>query len=376
MTHNLKPIKWPHFMEKKHLAESKVYKSKKILGMLYDQVQLVAFKPQWENTFDPRVLDAFELDETLLCTVAEIKISYDESLRRLMAKHGICTEFEAWSIFILTHNHESSDYKFAEEFGRTVSALKAQFKETCRASAKAKVVQLEWFVAAMYTVTARELDAALKECQSTKIVGGQAVPLRALDPEHMPLISFPWLFPRELGKIATGSNITKEVQEQEGAPHRHKRHTSASKPPEIGTVQIEEGTLHYGELLNLDFGPMLSKTMSSRDSELVGSEMQGKRSDYMGSATSAAETASKPEPDRIFSEIPHALELRDWKRDAKRTVAQSDVDDGESEMNRVPSPIVGESREYMASERNGPKKQEIEIKRKEYSALERLMRFG
>ncbi|KAJ4374237.1 hypothetical protein N0V83_002978 [Neocucurbitaria cava] len=210
MDRDLRPHRWPHFMEKKHIAESRIYKSRKILGMLYDQVQLVDFKPQWENAFDERILNAFdfELDAQLLEKAAEIKISYDESLRRLMAKHGIRTEFEAWSVFVLAHNHESRDYKFAEEFGRTIGALKAQYKELCRTATEADGISVaEWsrlgpFVAAMYTVTAREMETALKECRATRIVGGQEVPARDMTPEYMPLISFPWLFPSELGKIA------------------------------------------------------------------------------------------------------------------------------------------------------------------------------
>ncbi|CAO2657263.1 Nn.00g033890.m01.CDS01 [Neocucurbitaria sp. VM-36] len=228
MNRELRPLKWPHFMEKKHIAESRIYKSRKILGMLYDQVQLVDFKPQWENPFDERILGAFELDEEMLRKASEIKISYDESLRRLMAKHGIHTEFEAWSVFVLAHNHESRDYKFAEEFGKTIGALKTQYKEMCRAAAEVhntvNWTRLGPFVAAMYTVTAQEMDKALKDCRTIKIVGGQEVPVRAMTPEHMPLISFPWLFPGELGKIAMGTNVSHEleyVKTQQEPAHRH-----------------------------------------------------------------------------------------------------------------------------------------------------------
>ncbi|CBX94732.1 hypothetical protein LEMA_P117350.1 [Plenodomus lingam JN3] len=207
MDRELRPKKYPHFMEKKHLPSNKIYRSRKILGMLYDQVQLVDFQPQWENRFDKRVLEAYDLDGSLLQRAEGIKVAYDEALRRLMAKHGIQTEFEAWSVFVLAHNHESRDYKFAEEFGRTVSALKAQYREVCCQSADSSGVA-DWshlgpFVAAMYTVTAKEMEAALCECQATKTVAGQQVSARTMDQEHMPLISFPWIFASELGKIAT-----------------------------------------------------------------------------------------------------------------------------------------------------------------------------
>ncbi|KAI4936303.1 hypothetical protein J4E85_001632 [Alternaria conjuncta] len=254
MTRELRPHMWPHFMEKKHLPESKIYHSRKVLGILYDQVQLVDFKPQWENPFDKRVLEAFELGDEVLTKAAGIKISYDEALRRLMAKHGIQTEFEAWSVFVIVHNHESRDYKFAEEFGRTIGAFKSQYKDECRAAAKDN---LEKFVAAMYTVTAKEMETALVECRTKKTVGGKDVPVRPMGPEHMPLISFPWLFPNELGKIATGGTIMRQLDVQQNIATRSKKHPGSSMlaevDTEIGVVETEAGITRYGELLDLDF---------------------------------------------------------------------------------------------------------------------------
>jgi RNA-dependent RNA polymerase len=62
--------------------------------MLYDQVELVDFKPQYENAFDSRVLNAFQLDEALIREAKDVKSAYDSALKRLMAKHEIHTEFE------------------------------------------------------------------------------------------------------------------------------------------------------------------------------------------------------------------------------------------------------------------------------------------
>ncbi|KAF2132226.1 RdRP-domain-containing protein [Dothidotthia symphoricarpi CBS 119687] len=244
MNRDLKPPKWPHFMEKKYLAENKIYQSKKILGQLYDQVQLVDFKPQADNGFDKRILEAFKLEDTMLLEAAEVKTAYDEALRRLMAKHSIHTEFEAWSVFVLSHNHESRDYKFAEEFGRTVGVLKAQFRETCRAAAGitgvADQTKLGPFVAAMYQVTAKEVEAALQETK---------------DPGKMPLISFPWLFASELGKIATRTSVPVQVLEpviHQKLPRRQKNDS-----------HTEEGVTRYGELLSLDFGSVQSESKLS-----------------------------------------------------------------------------------------------------------------
>ncbi|KAG9187748.1 RNA-dependent RNA polymerase [Alternaria panax] len=264
MSNELRPWKWPHFMEKKYLSEDRIYHSKKILGMLYDQVQLVDFKPQWENPFDKRILETFEVEDDIMSKATELKASYDECLRRLMAKHGIKTEFEAWSVFVLVHNHESGDYKFAEEFGRKIGALKSQCREECRVAAgrgvegTADLSRLEKFVAAMYTVTARQMEAALVECRTkTKIVGGQRVPVRPMEPEHMPLISFPWLFPSELGKMATGGTKRQvdSLSIRQGTPKQQKKQAGSAMTAgtEAGVVETETGVTRYGELLDLDF---------------------------------------------------------------------------------------------------------------------------
>lgn len=190
-----------------------------------------------------------------------------------MAKHGIRTEFEAWSVFVLVHNHEvssdctrcvrhtdfsplqSRDYKFAEEFGRTIGAFKSQYRDECRAAAEGS---LENFVAAMYTVTAKEMETALVECRTKKTVGGEDFPVRPMEPEHMPLISFPWLFPNELGKIATGGAVTQQLEVQQKVPTRQKKKhpgssTLVETDTEIGVVETEAGIMRYGDLLDLDF---------------------------------------------------------------------------------------------------------------------------
>jgi RNA-dependent RNA polymerase len=263
MGRELRPRKWPHFQENRNRPDHKIYKSKKILGMLYDQVELVDFKPQYENAFDNRILNAFQLDEAMIEEAEDIKSSYDSALKRLMAKHDIRTEFEAWSVFVLYHNLEARDYTFAEEFGRTVGVLKAHFVETCSAAAgatsKHDFPQLAPFVAAMYTATAREMEEALKDCRATKVIAGEVVPVRKMDPEHMPLISFPWLFYRELGKIATNStssSVSPSATVHQRTAHKHiKKHANAALAPEPGLGEIEttQGITHYGELLKLDF---------------------------------------------------------------------------------------------------------------------------
>ncbi|KAF1966932.1 RdRP-domain-containing protein [Bimuria novae-zelandiae CBS 107.79] len=241
----------PHFQRKSHQPEHKYYKSKKILGRLFDQVQLVDFVPQY-NKFDRTILDAYEPDETMLTKANELKLSYDSELKQLMAKHAIRTEFEAWSIFVLSHNLEARDYKFAEEFGRTIGMLKSRFRELCCEAAGAGrhgFEKLAPFVAAMYTVTAAEMEDAMRT--------------RSMTPEEMPLMSFPWLFVEELGKIKTGQRDGRPdafAPQQQNRPS--KRHANPVPERELGGFETEQGITHFGEVLKLDFHHGQSNTHS------------------------------------------------------------------------------------------------------------------
>ncbi|CAI6337736.1 unnamed protein product [Periconia digitata] len=261
MSRELKPRKYPHFMESKTRPAHKIYRSTNILGKLYDQVELVDFKPIY-GPFDNRILNAFQLDDSMLEAAEKIKESYDSSLRRLMAKHAIQTEFEAWSVFVMSHNLESRDYTFAEEFGRTVGALKEQYRQACREEAGND--NLTTFVAAMYTVTHREIQAALQECNETKVVGGKSVPRRTK--ANMPMMSFPWLFEKELGKIAIGERPRQNVHTFQGPEKERNRSNynynlidlnvdladlNSNATP--GDIETSGGVTHYGELLTLDF---------------------------------------------------------------------------------------------------------------------------
>jgi RNA-dependent RNA polymerase len=388
MDQDLRPQKWPHFMEKKHMHPSKIYKSDKILGMLYDQVQLVDFKPQWENSFDQRILDAFELDDALIKEATEIKESYDESLKRLMAKHGIRTEFEAWSIFVLTHNHESRDYKFAEEFGRTIGALKAQFRETCTTAIKmtsvADCTRLAPLVAAMYTVTAREVEAALRECRTMKIVGGHEVPVRLMDPEHMPLISFPWLFASELGKIATGGNVVRHAETlSQGLPHRQKKHVVATNDPDsqVGTVETEEGVTRYGEVLKLDFGAH-STSRSAEKQQLSVSEETLKSFEAKGSQRMLSIPLAVPLPSLSITPLNTPVaKPYEWTRDSRKPTDLPKPHDGGSGATMTLT-LVNESSSNSTriwGREKQPEPQEpgeIKMDNKETSVLDMLRRLG
>jgi RNA-dependent RNA polymerase len=205
MPKRLRPPKWPHFMEKKFKPKEAQYHSTKILGQLYDKVETINFVPQYEEPFDQRILEAYVLDEDLLKSVRQVKRQYDTAVRRLMTQQDINTEFEIWSTFVLSKPRVGSDYKLQEEIGRLSEAIKKQFRGVCEEKAGGKAFDvLGPFVAGMYKVTKEELDIALAECRTTRVVEGREVPKRKMEPRFMPLISFPWLFEKELGRIATG----------------------------------------------------------------------------------------------------------------------------------------------------------------------------
>ncbi|OQO00640.1 hypothetical protein B0A48_13130 [Cryoendolithus antarcticus] len=201
---HLRVTSWPHWAEKK---DKRSYRSRKILGKLYDEVDRVPFVPAWNSPFDIRVLTAYDLPEHLLTSVREVKTLYDESLRRIMTQHGIASEFEAWTTFVLDHNHESRDYKIAEELGETMATLKDTFKELCYEKAGTTKSERKWevlgpWVAGMYVVTAEEVGEANRRVRERSVRGGMLVQNVRQTAENMPFMSFPWMFRREMGEIA------------------------------------------------------------------------------------------------------------------------------------------------------------------------------
>lgn len=232
------------------------YRSKKILGQLYDRVQLVKFKPQSQHEFDKRILEACEPDEKTLAQASELKQRYDESIHQLMAKHDVGTEFEAWTVFVLEHNQDQRDYKFAEEFGRSVENIKELHRALCRKASEELGVSLRDFVGAMYTVTGRQMKDAVADSKKTEIVEEIEKPKEV----HWPLISFPWLFHWELGQIATKAQKPVEIALFDVRMQATK-HTKRARP-KVQTrgsaellidVEGPQGLTHYGDMLRLDF---------------------------------------------------------------------------------------------------------------------------
>ncbi|KAF7186607.1 RNA-dependent RNA polymerase 1 [Pseudocercospora fuligena] len=309
MTPGLKVQKWPHWSEPKNKSRHKIYHSNRVLGKLYDEVKKEPFYAAWDLPFDQRILTACEPSVQMLADAREVKAEYDEAVQRIMTQHGIKTEFEIWTTFVLDHHQEIGDYKFAETIGSIVTALVDEHRERCKEKAGIKsssneatkpgddllkVVkaragqkehddkQLELFIVAMYKVTAEEVKAAYDETKIMRQKGGRDVPLRALTFESMPFMSFPWIFARELGQIATKGKTKSSLAAMPRPTVPTKAKASEKKRfdllgddfelpslPET-SLSTESGTVQEGDVLGLfGGGTSASRAKKTKSEELV-----------------------------------------------------------------------------------------------------------
>jgi hypothetical protein len=193
MDRDLQPRRWPHFMEKKRRPDQ-IYHSRKVLGQLYDLIQNKDFTPSLDKAFDKDILSAYKVSDTMAVAALRLKMEYDSVIKSTMAQHGIKTEFEVFSAFVLSHNQEKKDYTFAEELGMLAFQIKDRFRDLCAQAAGGKDdTTLRPFVAAMYKVTADQIAAYL---DNKTTVEGWA--------DDVPFISFPWIFDRHMNDIKRG----------------------------------------------------------------------------------------------------------------------------------------------------------------------------
>ena len=298
-------------MEKKHLPKGRIYHSRGILGQLYDEVDLVNFQPQYELPFDDRILTAYDLEETMLDAAKQVKKDYDAAMRRVMAQHGIGSEFEVWSGFVLQHNFEKRDYTFSEEIGRIMSALRDQFRQRCiEKVGDSDFSKLGPFVAALYVITSREIGAAIKEYRQINSVDGSEAPLRKIDFEHMPLISVPWIFVSELGRIATGAIRVDVKSHKYWKGLQQKRDPDAFVPGQ-DDIEIEGDIAHRGDILQLF------------DENTSGGPVKNIIEEPTPSVEHGQDSRSKPS----LSVLTHLLDAEipslDWSDEVEETEAES-----------------------------------------------------
>jgi len=171
------------------------YKSWKILGRMYDQVERVFFNPLWTADFDQRILGNpnYRVSDRLLRSAKAVKIEYDTAIRRVLGQYDIKTEFEIFSTFVLKYRDGAkNDYNFHEELGRISNSHRDRFQKIIyrRVGGKWKHA-LGSYVVAMYRVTHLEMLTATRHPNWEN-----------QDPAKKPLMSFPWIFREILGALA------------------------------------------------------------------------------------------------------------------------------------------------------------------------------
>ena len=262
MPQHLRPSRWPHFISRK---SGRRYTSRKVLGQLFDCVDLVDFAPDYEAPFHPQILNAYSLPQETLQAAKEIKIRYDQAVRRIMSQHDIETDFEVWSTFVMRHAKISSDFRFHEKIGDAATALKGTFSEECYAKAGGRDFDsIAPFTAAMYKVTQDEVTAALEQCNKMILVDGEERPMRIKSKSTMPLMSFPWLFPTVLGRIASGNAdktlprslrcLTRPSQTSDALSSNAQSSKAALAQEDSSTEELLEtkhGVIHMGDTLAL-----------------------------------------------------------------------------------------------------------------------------
>lgn len=219
MKRSLNPRDWPHFMEKRHKRPSSIYKSRGILGQLYDAVITPPFAPNLDKPFDSRIL-ASPLapgSDEFMEFACSLKSEYDTSMRQIMAQYEIHTEFEVWSSFVLRHGFVLKDYKMQEDLGAIVGTLRRGFQRQCYDKVGRHDGPIFSLVIAMYRVTQEQVAAALEARREGKRQREDLLNVE-INSTELPLISFPWLFPGILGKIARGqARQPRETEQADGS---------------------------------------------------------------------------------------------------------------------------------------------------------------
>lgn len=368
MPKDLRVTMWPHWAEKKDL---RVYRSRRVLGLLYDEVDRVPFAPAWEGEFDERVLGAWECEEGMLEEARVVKREYDEAVRRVMAQYGIQSEFEVWTTFVLEHNHESRDFKIAEELGGIVAALKQQFQHMCYEKAGTTPKERDWdkvkpFVVAMYNVTAQELAAANAECEKKKMVAGEWVPARLRSLESMPLISFPWLFQRELGRIAKGSTainfLDAELRLPATSPSISTR-VDSTAPTEIASKPATPAPVKEPKALNDqrtrdEYSLLESRAFETRD-------VQGFEKKFAEINSMAAKSSGNFDGAVVFANSEQV-----WDIEYEQAVVDKDGPGGRGKVEREKA--IAQDDDENEGEDEGEEEQQVTILVEKSSAIEGL----
>ena len=274
-------------------AKNRSYHSTSVLGKLYDMVNREVFdtNESYKLPFDDRILKRYKLENGPLKEARKIKSQYDIAMRRVMGQLEIRTEFEVWSAFVLSRPRVGSDYKVQEKVGREGAGLKKQFRDLCLKVVEEQSFDKLEFIAAMYKVTWEETRIALYEARQPHVLPDGMVGLRRVTARSMPLISFPWLFPTELGRIALGAEKLPSFPE-------YWQQTGATKPKPKGGSRSDT----YLDLAGMDYTKTSDGQFIHRGEILHlfrgADDDDGEEGFYCGDDTVPAPTPDSPTPGR------------------------------------------------------------------------------
>lgn len=327
------PTQWPHFMERR--SDKGVYRSAKIVGQLFDRVVLVDFSPRYQMPFDPRVLNAYPEDKEILKKAKQLKTQYDSAVLRIMSQYGIETEFEVWTSFLMGKPTGFNEYQGERQIAEISDALKDKFRSaSIEVAGGSDFNNLAPFVAAMYKVTSEEMEFALKEWKMFKTVGGRQVPKRGMVPKSMPLISFPWLFPDELGRIAMNSEsydlLGLDEPTKQQKKHRPQEATAgATEVEELDDViQTADGVVRRGEFLDLFNEVEYSNEEAEKGEPMPPPASPGGSSEHLKSISADADEDNvSPSNARAPSSLKEQPDVKGEAQDGRRA-SLIDVDEG------------------------------------------------
>ncbi|KAK4124956.1 RdRP-domain-containing protein [Parathielavia appendiculata] len=271
------------------------YRSTGILGKLYDMADKTVFDNRENYTlpFDDCILKRYQPDQTMLKEARKLKTQYDIAIRRVMgsSKSGPSLKF-------------GTDYKVQEKVGREAAGLRKQFRDLCLKVAEEQNFERLKFLAAMYRVTWEETRIALYEARQRHILPDEKVGKSRVTGRSMPLISFPWLFPDDLGRIALGAEKLSSVSEFAIGtdPQSEKPRAQVGKGParletELDLVRMDytrtgDGqSIHRGEILHL----------FRHDDEVEGKEGFYYNDDFTASFDSPGDSDAPLETERSTS---------------------------------------------------------------------------
>lgn len=215
----------------------------------------------------------------------------------------------------------------------------------------------------MYTATAQEVAAANERCAAMHVVAGRWVPKQENTTETMPLMSFPWLFQRELGMIANKKDDAMSMTAYAPTTHRTGKTSTYTVGEALGDLpptkpSISTSDIESNNLIEFSAGsqsitsePASAKQADRKDSlELLSNKPHSQNSVFLSTPS--------PAPDQDSGSQLSASPAQEFAKSVlsdSSALAGSDGDvlgRGLAEIERLPDESEGDC-ENQASEEDG-----------------------